>query len=80
MKNKAEKTTSTVQRMESEMTKLKAELERLEEFSGRDNLRMYRIPHSRDSRLEDYDTCAQAVTDVLNWVLGPKRWMADDIA
>jgi len=30
--------------MEGEMTKLKAELERLEEFSGRDSLRIYGIP------------------------------------
>ena len=62
------------------MTKLKAEVERLEEFSRRDNLRMYGIPHSRDSRLEDYGTCTQAVTDVLNSVVGPKRWTTDDIA
>ena len=24
-------------------------------------------PHSKDLRLEDYDTCAQAVTDILKW-------------
>ena len=41
---------------------------------------MYGIPHSRDSRLEDYGTCTQAVTDVLNSVVGPKRWTTDDIA
>ena len=78
-KNETEKTTSTVQRVEDEMTKLKAEVERLEEFSRRDNLRMYGIPHRRDSNHEDYDTCAQAVTDVLNSVAGPKRWTTDDI-
>ena len=35
-KTKQEKTTSTVQRMEDEMTKLKAEVERLAEFSRRE--------------------------------------------
>ena len=66
--------------MEGEMTKLKAEVESLEEFSRRGSLRMYQIPHSRDSRFEDYDTCTQAVTDVLNSGAGPKQWMTDDIA
>ena len=62
------------------MTKLKAKVERLEEFSRRDNLRKYGLPHRRDSNHEDHDTCAQAVTDVPNSVAGPKRWTADDIA
>ena len=70
-KNETEKTT---------LTKLKAEVESLEEFSRRGNLKMYRIPHSRDSRLEDYDTCTQAVTDVLNSGAGPKQWMTDNVA
>ena len=41
---------------------------------------MYGISHRRDSNHEDYDTCAQAVTDVLNSVAGPKGWTTDDIA
>ena len=40
-KNETERTTSTVQRVEDKMTKMKAEVERLEEFSRGDNLRMY---------------------------------------
>ena len=38
------------------MAKLKSEVERLEEFSRKDNLRMFGIPHSWDSSFEDYDT------------------------
>ena len=36
---------------------------------------MYGIPHSRDYK--DYDACARAVSDVLNSVEGPRRWMPD---
>ena len=68
----------TVGNMEKEIANLKSEADRLEEFSRRDNLRMYGIPHSGD--YEDYDACARAVSDVLNSVEGPKRWTPDDIA
>ena len=70
--NTKTKTKDHIDGTDDEITKLKAEVERLEEFSRRDNLRMY----GRDS---NHDTCAQAVTDVLNSVAGPKRWTTDDI-
>ena len=38
----------TVGNMEKEIVNLKSEVDRLEEFSIRDNLRMYGIPHSGD--------------------------------
>ena len=46
-KNKDEtaKISSVVQGIEDEIVKLKSEVERLEEFSRKDNLRMFRIPH-----------------------------------
>ena len=69
---------ATVVDMEKEIANLKSEVDRLEEFSRRDNLRMYGKPHSGDH--EDYDACARAVSDVLNCVEGPRRWTPDDIA
>ena len=45
--------------MEKEIANLKSKVDRLEEFSRRDDLRMYGIPYSGDN--EDYDACARAV-------------------
>ena len=67
-----------VENTEKEIANLKSEVDRLEEFSRRDNLRMYGIPHSRDYK--DYDACARAVSDVLNSVEGSRRWTPDDIS
>ena len=64
--------------MEKEIANLMSEVDRLKEFSRRDNLRMYEIPHSGDH--EDYDACARAVSYVLNCVEGPRRWTPNDIA
>ena len=64
--------------MEKEIANLKSEMNRLEEVSRRDNLRMYGIPHSGDYK--DCDACSRAVSDVLNSVEGPRRWTPDDIA
>ena len=57
--------------MEKEIANLKSEADGLEEFSRRDNLRMYGIPHSEDYK--DYRDYARAVSDVPNSVEGPKR-------
>ena len=62
---------TTVGNMEKEIANLKSEADGLEEFSRRDNLRTYGIPHSED--YEDYRDYARAVSDVLNSVEGPKR-------
>ena len=69
---------SVVVDMEKEIANLKSKVDRLEEFSRRDDLRMYGIPYSGDN--EDYDACARAVSDVLNCVEGPRRWTPDEIA
>ena len=45
----------TVVDMEKEIANLKSEVDRLEEFSRRDNLRMYGIPHSEGH--EDVRVC-----------------------
>ena len=50
------KISSAVRGMEDEMVKLMSEVERLEEFSRKDSLKMFGIPHSGDSSFEDYDT------------------------
>ena len=76
---KTAKTSSAVQGVKNELAKLKSEVERLEEFSRPDNLRMFGVPHSGTSLFEDYDTCTRAVTEALNSVAGPKRWTTDDI-
>ena len=65
----------TVVDMEKEIASLKLEVDRWEEFSRRDNLQMYGIPHSGDHE----GTCARAVSDILNCVDGPRRWTPDDI-
>ena len=63
--------------MKGEINKLKSEIDRPEEFSRRDTLRIHGSAHSEV--FEDYDTCARAVVDVLNNVDGPKKWTTDDI-
>ena len=55
-KDETAKISSAVQGIEDDIVKLKSEVERLEEFSRKDNLRMFGIPHSGDSSFEDYDT------------------------
>ena len=51
--------------------KMKSEIDRVEEFSIQDHLRMHGVPHSE--AFEDYDTCARVVVDVLNNVDGLKK-------
>ena len=68
----------TVENMTGAINKLKSEMDRLEEFSRRDSLRMYGVPHN--DVFEDYDACARAVVDVLNSVDGPKKFTIDDHA
>ena len=55
-KDETAKISSAVQGIEDDIVKLKSEVERLEEFSRKDSLRMFGIPHSGDSSFEDYDT------------------------
>ena len=71
------KMSTTVENMKGAINKLKSKIDRLEECSRQDNLRMFGVPHNT---LEDYDTCARAVVNVLNSVNGPKKWTTDDIA
>ena len=52
-----------MKKAEEEIAKLKAEIDRLEELSKKNNLLMYGVPHRAD--FEDYDTCVKAVTDKL---------------
>ena len=63
--------------MKGAINKLKSEIDRLEEFLRRDDLRIFGVSHN--DVLEDYDACARAVVDVLNNVDGPKKWTTDDI-
>lgn len=69
---------SAMSSVQDEMSKLHTEIERLEEFSRRDNLRLYGVPETEEH--ENYDACAKAVADVLNSVEGQKKWTPDDIA
>ena len=79
-KQDSTKMSATVESLQTEMKALKSEVDRLEQFSRRDNLRMYGVPHSGNAEFENYDTCAKAVTDILNSADGPKQWTTDDIA
>jgi archaellum component FlaC len=71
---------SQINGLQEEIESLQTEVDKHEQFSRRDNLRVYGIPHVGDSDRESYDTCARAVTDILNSVDGPKQWTTDDIA
>ena len=68
----------TVENMKGAINKLKSEIDRLEEFLRRDDLRIFGVSHN--DVLEDYDACARAVVDVLNSVDRPNKWTIDDIA
>ena len=69
----------TVKNTTEEMTRLKEEMDRLESFSRRDNLRMFGVPAPEGK--EDYNSCAKAVTEALNSVTEASRtWTTDDIA
>ena len=62
-----EKTSTAVaENMKGEINKLKSEIDRPEEFSRRDTLRIHGSAHSEV--FEDYDTCAKVIVDVLNRV------------
>ena len=71
-----------IEKMQSEITDLHSEVDRLEEFSRKDNVRMFGVPYSGGSQpdRESSDDCARIVTDILNSVDGPKQWTPDDIA
>lgn len=64
--------------MKEEIQSLKADTDRLEDFSRRDNLRFFGIPQERQN--ETYDACAQLVVNVLNSVDSNKQWSEDDVA
>eukprot|EP00745_Piridium_sociabile_P004745 TRINITY_DN1285_c0_g1_i1.p1 TRINITY_DN1285_c0_g1~~TRINITY_DN1285_c0_g1_i1.p1 ORF type:complete len:154 (-),score=33.74 TRINITY_DN1285_c0_g1_i1:24-485(-) len=74
----AAKVTQTVQTFREDMKLMGDEIERLEEFSRRDNLRLFGIAQSSDS--ESFSMCASAVTSALNSVEGSsKTWTDEDI-
>ena len=66
--------------MRSEIAELKQEVDKLEGFSRRDNLRMYGVPSLTEGP-EDYDACANAVVSVLNAADDNQdwQWASNDI-
>ena len=67
----------TVQSLRQELETMGEEVDRLEAFSRRDNLRLFGIPQVGDT--ESYSQCASAVVSVLNSVEGSKTWTDRDI-
>ncbi|XP_076444409.1 uncharacterized protein LOC143282607 [Babylonia areolata] len=70
--------TTTVDTMEQKISKIESEIDKLEEYSRRENLRFFGIPPLGQN--ENNDTCVSAVVDTLNSVeRGVKKWTPDDI-
>lgn len=69
--------TTTVTGLQDQVTKMTDDIDRLESFSRRDNLRFFGVTQQVDD--ENYDTCAGAVVDTLNSVKTYKTWTDDDI-
>ena len=68
-----------VDELKQEVGRMNEELDRLEEHSRRDNLRIFGVPSvSRDVK-ETYDDCCEAVCYALNGVDGSRRWSEHDI-
>ena len=69
-----------ISKLEIGLTNANEEIDRLESFSRRDNLRLFGVPPVTDKK-EDYDDCADAVLKVLNKSdLGEERvWSVSDI-
>ncbi|XP_076439146.1 uncharacterized protein LOC143278020 [Babylonia areolata] len=64
--------------MEQKISKIESEIDKLEEYSRRENLRFFGIPPLGQN--ENNDTCVSAVVDTLNSVeRGVKKWTPDDI-
>ncbi|KAL8574743.1 hypothetical protein ACOMHN_023947 [Nucella lapillus] len=76
-KGSTQNLTDTVQNIQGQLTKLNDEIDRLEDFSRRDNLRFFGI--RRQTENEDYDACTAAVVDALNSARGGRKWNETDI-
>ncbi|KAK7106041.1 hypothetical protein V1264_017344 [Littorina saxatilis] len=55
------------------------ELDKLEAFSRRDNLKFFNVPQTDTSGKESYDECATALINVLHNTVPDKQWSRDDI-
>jgi archaellum component FlaC len=71
--------TAMVGELQEEVGKMNSEIDRLEEFSRRDNLRMFGVTSVSDSERESYDDCCAAVCSVLNSVDTTREWTDQDI-
>jgi hypothetical protein len=79
-KEEREKTCDLMYEMKEELERMSSEIDRLEEFSRRDNLRMFGIGSVIGNERENYDDCCAAVCNVLNHVDGLNReWTERDI-
>ena len=63
-------------RTAEKLQKLESEIERLESFSRRNNLRFFNIPQSTN---ETDDDCTRTLVRTLNHFYPSKRWNEDDI-
>ena len=76
-KEETKRLADVVDNLSEHVASLNSEIDKLEEFSRRDNLRIFGIQQSNDR--ENYDKCVEMVTQCLNSVEGPKRWSESDI-
>ena len=68
-----------VKDLTEDIERMNSEIDRLEEFSRRDNLRMFGVPSVSASDKETYDDCSAAVCNVLNSVDRTREWSDKDI-
>ena len=65
--------------LKEEVGNMNNEIDRLEEFSRRDNLRMFGVDSVSGEERESYDDCCAAVCSALNHVDRDRVWSAGDI-
>ena len=69
-----------VEELRGELERMNSEVDRLEEFSRRDNLRMFGVASISGEGREGYDECSAAVCSALNGIAGEREWTERDIA
>ena len=70
---------TVVDELKEEVSRMTEEIDRLEEFSRRDNLRMFGVAPLNPNQAEDYDACVRAVCSTLNRADGEREWSQQDI-
>jgi hypothetical protein len=79
MKEESVRMSGMVEELNEKVGRMNSEIDRLEEFSRRDNLRMFGVHSVSTGERESYDDCCNAVCNVLNSVDDGRDWTEQDI-